>query len=140
MRQRIVMHPAEQKRQARKRLVKVARKLEWALDQIIAALDEIDGDPDLEPDLGSVTTAPYQNQRDWAQGVNDNREHDPAEDRLFDESEWEPSLGEPEGRVNQLGWGKSGTRDLEADHDGREPEVEGNWIVTSHDDQTDWKG
>lgn len=91
MRQRIVMHPAEQKRQARKRLIKFARKLEWALDQIISALDELDGDPDLEPDLGSVTTGPSQDQRDWAQGVNDNRELDDSD--LEDGGDSEPSLG-----------------------------------------------
>jgi hypothetical protein len=92
MKARILMHPAEQKRQARKRLIKAARKLEWALDQIIAALDEIDGDPDEEPSLGSVgAQLRFFDQAHWAQGANDDTELDDSD--LEHGGDDEPSLG-----------------------------------------------
>ncbi|MCJ2035774.1 hypothetical protein [Methylobacterium sp. J-068] len=48
------------------------------VDRIVAILDAVDGDPDLEPDADA-----------------------------------EPSLGAPEGQVNQTVWLRGGDRDLE---------------------------
>ena len=122
----VVMHPAEQKRQARKKLMKVADRLSWALDQIIASLDEIDGDADFEPSLAAVASLPQDDQRDWAAGANDNREDDGLERGELDLSDAEPSLGAIEA-FNQRRWGISPTDDLEAqcEDEGFDSDTEG---------------
>ncbi|MFO1126393.1 MAG: hypothetical protein U1E25_14690 [Methylocystis sp.] len=76
------------------------RRIAAAVDALVALLDEIDGDPDLEED-------------------------DPLEDvePLEDGGDDEPSLGAPGAAFlpSQSHWSQGAGDDLEDEHDGREP-------------------
>lgn len=50
------------------------QRMEAAVETLLAALDVMDGDPDLEPSLGAVAYGCFSDQRRWAQGVSDERE------------------------------------------------------------------
>ncbi|WP_128089473.1 hypothetical protein [Bradyrhizobium viridifuturi] len=100
------------------------------IDRLLAFLDQLDGDPDLEPngddepELGSVGGRRQLDQSTWAAG-----------------QDGEPSLGSiechpaaPEGDYwpdrrrdgdgSQVAWSDSVTHDSEDEHDGREPDVD----------------
>jgi hypothetical protein len=131
-----------------------------AADALIGSLDARDGDPDLEPSLGSLDRyrATYGNpggdQTGWAFGNRDEREdeHDGLEPDVDDEpalgwpedvnqaralrsclhsyaGEPEPSLGAlgagyDAERFDQRRWSEGSRKDLEDEHDGREPDVD----------------
>ncbi len=65
----VVTHPREQLRQMRAKIAEAAQRL-------IDLLDQIDGDPDFEPSLGSVgaSNPHWMPGAPWAQGANDDRE------------------------------------------------------------------
>jgi hypothetical protein len=99
------------------------------IKDMIDLLDQIDADPDLEPSFGGVAYG-YGAQAD---------ECEPSEDDEYSGDEHEPLLGACEnhptspwsGQPNlplrydnsggQQLWARSGTDDLEDEHDGREP-------------------
>ena len=98
-------------------------RLEGLADAIVAELDRIYGDPNLEdgseaePILSASETV---NQSHWNDGASDDREQD---------DEREPSLGSIGSNSNadladQRRWASGGTGDLEDEHDGREPVCE----------------
>ena len=70
-------------RQMRRRLETALEQLLAAAEAIVADLDEIDGDPDLEPSLGSLGATYHtgSDQRLTHHGVTDDREHDAGDDR-----------------------------------------------------------
>src|SRR5690606_19254144 len=80
-------------------LAKLRREAEAPVEQLLALLDELDGDPELEPSLGAAEEHPCGgilgaptpsrgSQGLWAQGDRQDREGDDSDD--------EPSLGAPE--------------------------------------------
>lgn len=68
------------------RLLDEAQRLIWELD-------DSDGDPDLEPSLGSVAASQWADQRDWAEGASDEREEQCEDEGAQDERDPEPSEG-----------------------------------------------
>jgi hypothetical protein len=72
------------------------RRIEEAVERMIQALDEIDGDDDLEPSLGSSETHPSPG---FYYTTNDRSDH-------------------------QEGWSRGRRDDREEEHDGREPDVD----------------
>jgi hypothetical protein len=91
-------------------------RLENLRERLVAKLDAMDGDPDLEPWLGRPECAC---QMLYAQGGTDDRE-DASED-LEENGDREPLLGST-AATNQLAWAMGGSSDLEDEHDGCEPE------------------
>jgi len=96
-----------------------------ATEAILKQLDQMQGDPDLEPVLGAAEAVAglrlRLNQEDWAEGGD-------RDEREADDGDLEPSLGslgscrQP---ITQERWaGHPSPSDLEAEHDGREPECE----------------
>jgi len=65
--------------------------LSTAIELLIAICDQIDGDPDIEPDAGLQ--------------LEPDREMDP---------DLEPSLGSVDPAINQYGWSRGGTDDMES--------------------------
>lgn len=63
-------------REHRKLLEAALERLLAAVEHVIADLDALDGDPDLEPSLGSRILAPYESQARWSMGARDDREWD----------------------------------------------------------------
>jgi hypothetical protein len=63
-------------RKGARRVQALRKRLEAAVEQAIAALDAFDRDPDLEPALGASVPRLYTDQRYWAEGVTDDREHE----------------------------------------------------------------
>lgn len=87
----IATHPREQLRQLRNRMAQ-------AVEILIAAMDAIDGDPDMEPSLGSVgAEIVYFDQRKWAQGVTDDREVECEDEGAQCDDEGHDSDTEPNG-------------------------------------------
>lgn len=84
-------------------------RLEDLRERLIAKLDALDPDPDLEPVLSCLEAM---DQRKWWKGANDDRE-------CGDDDE--PSLGAI-AAMNQRFWSYGGSHDYEAEHDGREPD------------------
>ena len=78
-------------------------------DSLVAKLDALDADPDLEPFLGAFARW---DQRQWCEGADDDRE---CGDDL------EPYLSATN-HADQRCWSLGGANDLESEHDGREPE------------------
>ncbi|MGI9170028.1 MAG: hypothetical protein ACR2FH_07635 [Caulobacteraceae bacterium] len=78
-------------------------------DSLVAKLDALDADPDLEPFLSAFD---YPHQGHWSKGAGDDRELD--DDR-------EPYLSS-RNHIDQRCWSMGGVSDLEWEHDGREPE------------------
>jgi hypothetical protein len=125
---------ARKPRALRKITAAQRRRIEEAVERMIAALDEIDATAeDLEPSLGSSEThpSPYyttndasDHQEGWSRGRRDDREeeHDGAEPDVEDE----PSLGSvaTHEHISQATWSQGDTNELEDQHDGREPDVE----------------
>ena len=68
------------------------RKLvETAIERLVDLLDAIDPEPDLEPNLGSITSCgSYDSQDGWARGSNDDREKTGYATESDDE---EPTMG-----------------------------------------------
>ena len=66
------------------RLLDEAQRLIWELD-------DSDGDPDLEPSLGSVAASQRADQQDWAEGAADEREDQCEGEGEQDEREPDPS-------------------------------------------------
>jgi len=102
--------------------------LEWLEDArqyAIDRLDELHGDPDLEPDLAGFNIVGTDDHY-LAYIGNDDRE---ADDDI------EPSLGSVD-RVRQLYWAAGSCSDFEEEHDGREPccEDEGSQCDDEGDD------
>lgn len=74
----------------------IRERIEQAIESLLALLDTIDGDPDLEPSLGapevplpSLTSYlpdrfAFTSQEPWADGGGDEREADPAQDGIAD--------------------------------------------------------
>lgn len=88
----VAEHPALTRQRLRIRLCAI-------IDRLICALDEIDGDPDLEDDGTAEPSLAFQEARAWE-----------SQDSII---RWSPI-------------GSTGSRDmtdLEDEHDGREPEV-----------------
>lgn len=83
------------------------RRMEAAIDSMLALLDELDGDPDLEasnddePSLGWCNGA-----RDSQYGGDDDREAEDEHDE--DNGDREPSLGAPEQSAFHEGWVPAG--------------------------------
>jgi hypothetical protein len=164
----------EQKAAVRTRVATVVDRLTSLLDDMIAALDQLDGDAeaegggDEEPELGWAETEPRwgrytlitgepslgwtatlnQASDRWLGATDDTEdEHDGAEPDVDDEAggDDEPSLcgqcvtvgrsmvdGTPlwpeqtqvrDSGFDQTHWSSGGDHDLEAEHDGREPEL-----------------
>lgn len=93
---------------------RLRKTCEAAVEKLLQILDELGGDPDLEPSLGAAERATFHkwtfDQRQWADGNTDDREdaRDDEEPNLGWESpgaqmrldagahDWEPALGWPE--------------------------------------------
>jgi hypothetical protein len=73
-------------------------RLEDLRQEAIARLDELQGDPDLEPSLAGVTGGMA-----WGGGNTDDREGD--DEREADPADAEPALGAPEGGPGGCRWG-----------------------------------
>lgn len=78
-------------------------------DRLVAKLDAMDADADLEPSLSALDG--------WDQR---HRSDGPTDDREDDAGDLEPSLGSLD-RIDQRAWACGGCSDLEYEHDGREP-------------------
>jgi hypothetical protein len=109
-------------------LQRVRSEAEAEVDRLLALLDALDGDADLEeggdtePELGFTRigsgVAPF--------------EHASIDDRELDDSESEPSLASPESLsafTSQLGWARGNSADLEGDpkeddEDGHDAELD----------------
>jgi hypothetical protein len=94
----------------RRRIEEALERLEDLRERLIAKLDALDGDPDLEPWLSA---SDGMNQRFWATLGADDRE-------VGDDDE--PYLSATN-IVDQRAWSLGGATDLEDEHDGREPEI-----------------
>jgi hypothetical protein len=85
-------------------------RLEDLRQRLIAKLDALDADPDLEPCLGAMERW---DQRKWARTGDDDREDDPADE--------EPNLSATN-HIDQRAWSMGGATELEWEHDGKEPD------------------
>ena len=94
----------------RRRIADALERLEDLRLSLIAKLDAMDGDPDLEPFLSASDGI---DQRWWAALAADDRE----------DEELEPSLG-ASNRIDQRAWALGGAHDYEWEHDGKEPDVD----------------
>jgi hypothetical protein len=112
----------------RDRMLAAVARLEALAEEIVAKLDELEGDPDLEPVLGapepvsgksSANAATEADQSHWARGGD-------ADERETGEDD-EPSLGSVAVSEwsNQTRWAQGNSNDAEEEHDGREPDVDG---------------
>ncbi len=93
-------------------------------DSLVAKLDALDADPDLEPFLSA---SEWWNQRQWGSIVTDDREDDD-----FDR---EPNLSATNA-IDQRAWSMGGATDLEWEHDGREPSL--GWANPQFGTLTPW--
>lgn len=115
------------------RLTDPSIELMDAIHTVIGILDDLEGDPDFEPELGSVEGIMGRQER-WAEGNTDDRELD---DEREPDEDFEPSLGsrnpqitnnlyQPPGRIytgaylipsslSQENWAAGGCDDLEHD-------------------------
>lgn len=112
---------------ARREVAALRRALAAAAEHILAALDVLDGDPDLEPSLGSLENDQWiftwgtvrgriGDQTDWTGGGTADLEegHDGAE----------PSLGAAHDKNQHRAWSRfDAGDDRELEHDGREPDA-----------------
>ena len=112
-------------RERQRRLARGLRRLEDLREEMVVKLDELTGDPDLEPSLGAPEHASHLRlpashvAYEWARGCADDREGDG--DGLScrgDDSDYEPSLGAPDwtlsgGGRDQRRWALGGAHDLE---------------------------
>lgn len=119
--------PHVSKREAA-RLLALRDRLEQHLEAMVAFLDEWDGDPDLEPSLGSAAPHQQVTQEIWATGVTDDREQE-CEDEGAGNEDDEPSLGSSENHPGKYGGGSQGAwstgypGDIEGDHADSEPSL-----------------
>lgn len=116
----VLIHPREQLRRLRARMAE-------AVERLLEVIDAIDGDPDMEPSLGSVyQPSIWYPDVPWAQGVTDDREAD-GDDLEFTGDENEPSLGAPENPRSQLDWarGEGENREEECEDEGAQCDDEG---------------
>lgn len=102
--------PRISKREAA-RLLALRDRLEQHLETMVAFLDEMDGDPDLEPSLGSAAPHQQVTQEIWSTGTTDDREQE-CEDEGCD-CEDEGSQCDDEGCTTtddepSLGWTADG--------------------------------
>ena len=128
----VVPHPRAVELVAQRQL---RRKVEAAVDRLLAILDDLDGDPEAEPWLGSpemptgcrgVMMVPGIGWRPvelrWANGANDDREQDAGdgaeiEDEHGDTADLEPSLAASENPHDQRRWAANGRSDIEQGDD-----------------------
>lgn len=144
----VVQHPRAAELVARHKL---RRKVEAAVDRLLAILDDLDGDPDAEPLLGSPELAAECRCHVWTpdgarmvalmwgRGANDDREEeneqgDDLDRGEADPSDHEPSLGAAENHHDQRHWAAGDRRDREDGGDTepvdeREPNDEGDDLV-----------
>jgi hypothetical protein len=101
----IVLHPREQLRQLRSKIADAAERL-------IAVLDWIDGDPDMEPDLSQTTgSSAFESQAlAWRKPA---AEGDSSEDLEHSGDEFEPSIGSNDRLINQQYWSAIAPRSAE---------------------------
>ena len=92
--------------------------LEALIEAAIARLDDVEPDPDLEPDGDGepILGAPEARSGSWNGLAPDAY----TDDREADDGDGEPSLGSLN-RVPQTRWAAGGSDDFEDEHDGREP-------------------
>ena len=104
--------PRISKREAA-RLLALRDRLEQHLEAMIGWLNELDGDPDLEPSLGASRPHEQLSQTIWAHGTTDDREQE-CEDEGAGDEDSEPALGWPEtGTAGQSFHNMGSTSDLE---------------------------
>lgn len=97
------------------RLLALRDRLERHLEEMVAFLDEWDGDADLEPSLGARPPHQQVTQDIWAHGNTDDREWECEDEGAGDEDN-EPSLGWPEtGTRGQSARNVGSTTDYEED-------------------------
>ena len=113
----VVPHPRAVELVARRQL---RRKVEAAVDRLLAILDDLDGDPEAEPWLGTTEANVITPQ--WPRGTADDREQDAGdsaeiEDEHGDTADLEPSLGAPENPHDQRRWAAGGRSDIEQGDD-----------------------
>ncbi|MEP6967435.1 MAG: hypothetical protein ABI906_05095 [Pseudomonadota bacterium] len=99
----------EETRDARTQLEDMIERVGDLWQRLIAHLDALDADPDLEPYLSA-----------W-EAMNQTRRYEGGSDDRECGDDDEPSLGACE-RVCQLNWCSGGDNDAEWEHDGKEPE------------------
>lgn len=109
----VVQHPRAVELVARRQL---RRKVEAAVDRLLAILDDLDGDPEAEPWLGATEANVITPQ--WPRGSTDDREEDAGdapeiEDEHADHADLEPSLGAAENPHDQLRWAAGACDDSE---------------------------
>lgn len=116
----VVQHPRPVELVARRQL---RRKVEAAVDRLLAILDGLDGGPKAEPWLGATEANVITPQ--WPRGSTDDCEEDGGdaseiEDEHGDAADLEPSLGGSENPHNRRQWAAGGRHDLEdGDHASR---------------------
>lgn len=111
----------------RDRMLAGVARLEALADEIIALLDELQGEPDLEPVLGALELSPHFTTQAFREGLDQRRWADTGDvDEREPTDDDEPSLGSLDScgstfpKVDR--WAGGGSSDLEDEHDGREPE------------------
>ena len=138
-------------RSALKAVALIRKEASAEVERLIALLDRIGPDPDLEengdndadvsehePSLGSVDN--FLNQTKWAAGGGNDTEH--TIDREGDEHDGresdtdEPSLGSVDNNIDQRSWALGMDDDREHEHDGKEPSLGA--PISSINDQTKW--
>lgn len=98
------------------RLRRIRAEAEAAIERLIAMVDELDPDPDLEPTLGFIPPG----------GLDDGEPDDPEE----------PSLGSTNG-IDQSAWAAGNTEDAEGEDSDLEPSLA---ALLTQTDQTGWAG
>jgi hypothetical protein len=134
--------PTEQYTSAPQALAWLRTEAAAEIERLLSFLDEIDGEADLEPSLGSPESWRYDGRRALAWAADDREDDADLEstDRDDDEEGFdaEPSLGSSNDYGSGVSYGSNidpehrGT-DLEDGHDGSEPDVEGEPALGSFD-------
>lgn len=122
------MTPAVARRRERAALVRLRDKVERAVERLVAILDDLDGDPDVEDEQGDDepeeddrnlgwTSSMRQEGRHWL-GSRDTGYRWASDDVERDDADHEPTLGAPERQSgSQVHWAAGGKDDREDDGD-----------------------